>query len=308
MPDKRSRMEYAFVVTALDRCVDWRERHDEMLTLARQSGSDWLIVGNEGQVSITTDGHLSLIAGDSLQDVDGDWFFLGTRDARPLFALALRETHTNVDTWLDLRTAAASVDAGEAGILAYARALIGWQERHRFCGRCGHPNRSEASGHRLRCPNCGCVTFPRTDPAIIVAVRDGDRCLLGRQPGWPPGRYSTLAGFVEPGETLEAAVAREIHEEAGIRIGGCNYVGSQPWPFPASLMLGFEAQASSIDIHLGDELEDARWFDPVTLATALRCGECRLPPAFSISRWLIERWYTQVTGRPLPTDDAATSG
>lgn len=294
-------MDYAFVVSALDRRVEWRERHEQLLAVARESGSDWLVVGNDGHVAVTADGHLALIPGDCLVDTMGDWFFLGTRESRPLFALVRHDLQTNESNWLDLRTAASSIEAGEAGILAYARALMVWQERHRFCGRCGTPNRLEAGGHRLRCPACDCLSFPRTDPAIIVAVRDGDRCLLGRQPGWPAGRYSTLAGFVEPGETLEAAVVREVREEAGIVVHDCRYAGSQPWPFPASLMLGFSANALTTDIHLGDELEDARWFDPETLTTTIRRGKLRLPPALSISRWLIERWYRDVTGQPLPT-------
>jgi NAD+ diphosphatase len=297
-------MEYAFVVSALDRRVDWRERQEDLLAVAREPGSDWLIIGCDGRVAVTVDGHLALITGDRLTDLTGDWFFLGMRESRPLFAIARSEAQTHEDSWLDLRTAASSVDAGEAGILAYARALMVWQERHRFCGRCGTLNRLEAGGHRLRCPSCACVSFPRTDPAIIVAVRDGDRCLLGRQPGWPPGRYSTLAGFVEPGETLEAAVAREVMEETGVHVHTCSYAGSQPWPFPASLMLGFEAHARTVDIKLGDELEDARWFDPVTLPAAVRSGELRLPPALSISRWLIERWYRDTIGQPLPVDRA----
>lgn len=293
-------MDYAFAIAALDRSVDRRERHEVLVDLARSADSDWLYVREDGAAPVGPDGLLSLIAGHRLQSLPDAWIFLGMRGTRPLFAAACVEGAEG-DGWLDLRSAATMLDAGQAGILAYARALCVWRDAHRYCGRCGGHNRAEAGGHRLRCIDCGRVSFPRTDPAIIVAVRDGDRCLLGRQPGWPAGRYSTLAGFVEPGETLEGAVAREVREEAGIDIGDCRYAGSQPWPFPASLMLGFEARATSTSIQLGDELEDARWFDPDELVRAMERGDFKSPPFLSISRWLMDRWHRDVTGMPLPS-------
>jgi len=190
----------------------------------------------------------------------------------------------------DLRWIASRLPQEEAGLLAYAGAMITWRRRHRFCGHCGSKTRSAKGGHLLICgnPSCGIEHFPRLDPAIIVLVSDGDRALLGRQATWPTGRYSTIAGFVEPGESLEDAVAREVAEETGVDVGQIQYFSSQPWPFPSSLMLGFTAQALTRDIFLNDqELEHARWFSRADLAA----GALRLPPSPSISYRLIEYWY-----------------
>jgi NAD+ diphosphatase len=190
----------------------------------------------------------------------------------------------------DLRSIAALLPADEAGILGYARALVTWRRRHRFCGTCGAKTLPAKGGHVLVCsdPTCRSEQFPRIDPAIIVLVSDGERALLGRQASWPPGRYSTIAGFVEPGESLEDAVAREVAEETGIEVDSIEYHSSQPWPFPSSLMLGFTARAVSHEVHLADqELEDARWFT----RTELAAGTPLLPPRQSISYRLIEHWY-----------------
>jgi NAD+ diphosphatase len=193
----------------------------------------------------------------------------------------------------DLREFAALLPEREAALLGQARALAYWHRRHRFCGRCGGPTRSAEAGHLRVCTDaaCGEQHFPRTDPAIIVLVTSGDRCLLGRQPVWPEGRYSVVAGFVEPGESLEQTVAREVEEETGVIVGRVCYHSSQPWPFPASLMLGFTAEAQEDAIRLGDELEDARWFSRDELRAALESGAVRLPGPISIAWRLIEHWY-----------------
>ena len=188
----------------------------------------------------------------------------------------------------DLRHAATLLPHDEAGLVAYARAMISFRHRHRFCGSCGAPNEPQSNGRVMTCTRDGCGTefFPRVDPAVIVLVTDGDRALLGRQPGWPPGRYSTIAGFVEPGESLEDAVRREVLEETGIETGAMSYQSSQPWPFPRSLMLGFRAEALTTEIRLGDrELEDARWFHRDELA-----GGSMMPFAQSIAYRLIQEW------------------
>lgn len=198
----------------------------------------------------------------------------------------------------DLRTIAGELPAEEAGLLAYARAMIHWQERNRFCGRCGATTEPKQAGHVRQCtnPTCGTQQFPRIDPAIIVLVHDGERALLGRQPSWPPGRYSTVAGFVEPGESLEDAVIREVFEETGIEVDSVDYHSSQPWPFPSSLMLGFVARARTSDIRLIDaELEDARWLSRERIAA----GEIALPLTHSISFRLIEDWYDAEAAVPL---------
>lgn len=187
----------------------------------------------------------------------------------------------------ELRPLAVQLQAQEAGLAAYARALQLWRARHRFCSACGAPTVSGRAGHSRICQGCGHESFPRLDPAVIVLVHDGGHALLGRQASWPPGRYSTIAGFVEPGESLEDAVRREVHEEAGIGVGEVTYHSSQPWPFPASLMLGFTARASRATPSLRDgELEDARWFSRAELCG----GAVLLPPREAISRQLIDAW------------------
>ena len=198
----------------------------------------------------------------------------------------------------ELRPLAPLLQADAASLLAYARALVLWRARHRFCGVCGAENARARAGHVLRCtrPGCGSETFPRLDPAIIVLVSDasGEHALLGRQGSWPTGRYSTLAGFVEPGESLEDAVIREVEEESGVLVGDVQYVASQPWPFPSSLMLGFRAVARTHEISLRDgELEDARWFSRADVAA----GHPALPPPGSISARLIEGWFSEPSSR-----------
>lgn len=190
----------------------------------------------------------------------------------------------------DLRQIAPQLPVDEAGLLGYARAMVSWRLRHRFCGSCGGPTLASRGGHAVVCGNASCRAeqFPRIDPAIIVLVSDGERALLGRQASWPPGRYSTIAGFVEPGESLEDAVAREVLEETGIDVADIEYHSSQPWPFPASLMLGFTARARTTEVLRKDqELEDARWFTRSDLAA----GKILVPPSQSISFRLIEQWF-----------------
>ncbi|HET8726399.1 MAG TPA: NAD(+) diphosphatase [Alphaproteobacteria bacterium] len=201
-------------------------------------------------------------------------------------------------TFADLRSFGPLLPQEDGAILAYARGLLWWHQRHRFCGVCGHPTVSQEAGHRRRCtdPDCATLHFPRTDPAVIMLVHDGDRCLLGRQATWPKGTHSVLAGFVEPGESLETAVAREVFEEAGIRVADVRYHSSQPWPFPQSLMVGFYARAETTEILCrDDELEDCAWYDRDFLRSipkdaAWGVGDFSLPRRDSVSRRLIEDW------------------
>jgi NAD+ diphosphatase len=219
----------------------------------------------------------------------------------PDAALAMLETEGHFE---DLRPIAGELPREEAGLLAYARALVSWRERHRFCGRCGSPSVAIQGGHVLECSNgeCRLQQFPRIDPAVIVLVTDGQRALLGRQAAWPPGRYSTIAGFVEPGESLEDAVVREVREETGVMVDRIDYHSSQPWPFPSSLMLGFTAHAATDAIERSDdELEDARWLTRAQIAA----GEVALPTTHSISFRLIEDWYDSAGGRPLREEPRA---
>jgi NAD+ diphosphatase len=189
----------------------------------------------------------------------------------------------------ELRPLAPVLAAEEAGLLAYARALAVWRARQRHCGVCGALTVATHAGHCLSCSNHACAQefFPRIDPAIIVLVSDGERALLGRQASWPARRYSTIAGFVEPGESLEDAVVREVAEETGVAVHSLRYHSSQPWPFPSSVMLGFRASAAAgAAVRIGGELEDARWFT----RAQVNSGEALAPPSQSISWRLIESW------------------
>ena len=196
----------------------------------------------------------------------------------------------------ELRDVGPRMDQGDGQLLAYARGIVYWHGRHRFCGRCGGPAESADGGHVRRCASsaCGGVDFPRTDPAVIMLVHDGgERCLLGRNPRFPPGMHSTLAGFVEPGESLEEAVAREVAEEVGLGVvlPSVRYYASQPWPFPASLMLGFHARAEPGTLKIEEqELESARWFHRRELADSPEDDRFRLPRGDSIARRLIQAW------------------
>jgi NAD+ diphosphatase len=193
-----------------------------------------------------------------------------------------------------LRAAGAVLSHGEGGLAAYLVALLGWHRRHRFCANCGALTVVAEAGGSRRCPRCGALHFPRTDPAVIVLVEHDGRVLLGRHAAWPPRQYSVLAGFVAPGESLEEAVVREVEEESGIRVHDPRFVTSQPWPFPSSLMLGFVARANGgHPVNRDGELEDVRWFTRAAVGQALSDGggELLLPPSVSIARFLMERWW-----------------
>ena len=192
-----------------------------------------------------------------------------------------------------LRTAAPNLPAEDAAIAAQARSLVGWHERHPYCAVCGGATRVRNGGGSRACPDCGAEHFPRTDPVVIVVVSRGGRALLGRSGRFPGNLYSALAGFMEPGESVEEAVRREVEEEAGVRVGAVRYVFSQPWPFPASLMLGCLAEGLSDEIAIDpEELEDARWFTRTELAEALegRNDVLSVPQPVAIAHHLIRAW------------------
>lgn len=233
---------------------------------------------------------------------------LGTDGKRYFFAVSINDRQREAllesrpeAKFVDLRRAAVDMDAKHAGVLAYAKALHYWQHRHGFCGVCGHPNRLQSAGHKLVCSNeeCARQSFPRIDPAIIVLVTHENACLLGRNSNWPARRFSTLAGFVEPGESLEDAVVREVFEEARVRLREIHYVSSQPWPFPASSMCGFYAEAESRNCMVSEELEELRWFSAEELTTAVRDHSVLLSPPVSIAFRLLADWYRQQGGGDL---------
>jgi NAD+ diphosphatase len=229
--------------------------------------------------------------------------FLGMDENRSYFAVNLSssmaaapDSLNELGQFRELRQVAALLDATDAAILAHARAMAYWHQRHRFCGDCGSPTESREGGYVRVCSNaqCGQHHFPRSDPAIIVLVESGSRCLLGRKPSWPEGMYSTIAGFVEPGECIEDAVIREVREETGVRVGEMHYQSSQPWPFPSSLMLGFRARAADSTIEVDqDELQDAQWFTREQIRSGLLEKRLRLPPNISVSYRLIEGWFDE---------------
>jgi NAD+ diphosphatase len=194
---------------------------------------------------------------------------------------------------IDLRAVGALMPQREGALLAYARGLAYWHERHRFCGVCGKPTEVKAAGHQRQCTNPDCMTvqFPRTDPAVIMRITHGDKILMARQAVWPQGMHSILAGFVEPGESLEDAVAREVFEEVGLRLTRIKYFGSQPWPFPSSLMVGFSAEARDENFTVDtNEIESARWMTRTELLNSPEDTTFKLPRRDSISRSLIEDW------------------
>ncbi|QEC50849.1 NAD(+) diphosphatase [Baekduia soli] len=233
-----------------------------------------------------------------LRPDDDEPIFLGLAESGPLFAVERQGPGA-----VNLRELAVTLPADALGAIAYASGLVNWRRGHRFCGRCGQPTEAGEGGHVRTCAD-GHQHHPRTDPVVIMLVTDGDRALLGRQAVWPAGRYSALAGFVEPGEPLEAAVAREVREEAGVEVRDVRYIASQPWPFPISLMLGFEATYESGEPTTRDaELEDVRWFGRDELAAASRedvawldgpdSERLLVPPPFAIARLLVDRWVAR---------------
>ena len=223
--------------------------------------------------------------------------FLGRDDARRAFlAVALQEQPAEPADgvrWAGLRDVGTLLDDTGVGVLTASVAVLAWHAGHSHCANCGSPTELTLAGWERHCPNCGRTHYPRTDPAVIMAIEDGEgRILLGRQQVWPEKRFSTLAGFVEPGEALEDAVRREVLEESGVVVGDVQYLGSQPWPFPSSLMLGFRGVATSTDLRAdGTELAEVRWWDRAQLQADVLAGELGLPPGLSIARRLIEHWF-----------------
>jgi NAD+ diphosphatase len=280
---------------------------------SRRADADWLQAQRDdprsralfvcsGRVA-TTPEHSLVLVHPELVPKDVPLTFLGTDGGPSMFAAHVEDEDARYH-WIGLREIGLGVPPEQRECVVTSIALDNWMRTHQRCPRCGSPTIPDEGGWSRRCPTDGSRHFPRTDPAIIVLTRDGeDRALLGRQSKWPDGWFSTLAGFVESGETAEEAVRREVHEETGIVIGmetqHVTYVTSQPWPFPNSLMLGFQALATSTTIMVdGTEIADARWFSRDELADACASGEVRLPPPVSIARLLIEGWY----GRALPGD------
>jgi len=265
------------------------ERRADPASRAVLATSDGVLVRDGAAPALVALGDLPPDAELVLLGVDGAGAAVFAADPGAECAAAL----TPAAALRGLRDVAAEAAPADAGLLAHATGLLNWHRRHRFCANCGAATAMAEAGHVRVCPRCGAQHHPRTDPVVITLVHDrGRRVLLGRQPTWPAGRYSTLAGFVEPGESLEEAVMREIGEEAGVCVSDVRYRSSQPWPFPASLMLGFEAAYAGGEAHPHDqELEDVCWVSRAELEAAVAGdGPLLLPPPLAIARRLIEGW------------------
>ena len=274
-----------FSGAALDRAAAARRRPEWLRERRADPASRSVLMSERG---VWLDGGRLLLAPPS-----EDAVFLGLSDGSPLFADDVAAAEPPTGHPAGLREAATELPADEAALAAYAGSLLAWHRRHRFCANCGAPTEQRDGGHERFCPACEAHHFPRTDPVVIVRVTDGgDGLLLGRQARWPEGRFSLLAGYVEPGETLEEAVRREVLEESGVALEAVSYLSSQPWPFPSSLMLGFSAVAERGRPAPGDdELAEVRWFEREEVKRAAR-GEdgLVLGPRYSIARRLIDDW------------------
>ena len=274
-----------FAGAPLDRAPLERRRPDWLAARRADRGARSLVLSERGLW--LEDGRLVLVP------PNGDSVFLGLSGERPLFAQDAGDSEPGRGRPAGLREAATELPADEAALAAYAGSLLAWHRRHRFCANCGEPTEHADGGHERHCPACDAHHFPRTDPVVIVRVVDGARLLLGRQARWPEGRFSVLAGFVEPGETLEEAVRREVREESSVEVGEVAYVASQPWPFPSSLMIGFHAVANGgpEPRPRDGELSEVRWFSRGEVeAAAAGSSEIGLSPPYSISRRLIDGW------------------
>ncbi len=284
---------------AVDRAAH-RRTDDEWLERAWAAAATKVLRTHRGRTAVTGDDPPRL-ALDVRPDVGPEQrTFLGVDgEEAAFFAVDVGADEVD-DTFRGLRDIGLLLDARDAGLVVNAIALANWHVTHTHCPRCGAPTVVASAGHLRRCEIDDSEHYPRTDPAVIMTVvDDDDRLLLGSQTVWPEGRFSTLAGFVEPGESLEQAVRREVGEEVGVRVGAVRYLGSQPWPFPSSLMLGFEARAETVDVDLFDgEIHTARWFTRDELGAAVRSGEVRLSPRLSIARRLIEHWYGEEIADP----------
>ena len=301
-----------FTSVRLDRLVELRDNREWLSEALTSEKARFVpLWRSRSLIDASGDEHIAVyLKADEIQAIDCQEppTLLGTDGKRYFFTISINdeqqkkvvERHAGAN-FVDLRLASVNMDAKHAGVLAYAKALHYWQYRQNFCGICGAQTARKSAGHKLACtnPECAREYFPRIDPAIIVLVTHGDSCLLGRNALWPPKRFSTLAGFVEPGESLEDAVAREVHEESGVHLGRIEYVSSQPWPFPASSMCGFFAEATSKECHTSEEVAELRWFTVDQLRKAVLENEVLLSPSVSIAFRLLAEWFEENGGGSL---------
>jgi NAD+ diphosphatase len=286
----------AFAGGALDRAAHLRTE-GEFERLRRLETSRAVLVGPGQEVALGGEHALLRVPLRELP-AGAELTFLGLAASGPAVfahdAAADGTAREREAQFVGLRGLAAELEPADAALGAYAVGMVGWHRVNRYCGRSGDATLVEAAGHRRRCPGCGLVVFPRTDPAVTMLVTAGERCLLSRRRGAPHNRWSALAGFVEPGETLEEAVARETLEETGIEIAAVEYAAAQPWPFPAALMIGFWAfvdpDRAGVPAPQPDELIDARWWERGELQAALSAERIAIPPPGTIGNYLISTW------------------
>lgn len=300
--------------SGLDRAAHLRA---DIATTAKDPSARVIIVWR-GKLLLSADGAgLCRVRMDNpvLSDAGPTQVFLGLDEDGPIFAVTLSgwdpvlpeedemgafldpTTQMHPETgdayFAELRAVMTTLSARDAELAATAKAVLGWHESHKFCSACGANSEPADAGWRRSCPSCGTPHFPRTDPVVIMLIEQNDHILVGRSPGWPDGMYSLLAGFIEPGETIEAAVRREVIEEAGVRVGAVGYLASQPWAFPSSLMIGCHGAATSTDITVDPiELEDARWVSRADMQRSADGTHPDIKPARqgAIAHFLLENW------------------
>lgn len=285
-------MTPGFTGGTLDRADALRHDADGLAAAMRDWRARLLDLGPGYQPNIGGDGRLGWTTLANAPE-DAELVLLGLDEGRAHFAAITNEPGGMPFRSPALMAALDRMEAGDAATWATARAVLDWHARHRFCANCGTATTVFRAGWGRSCANCRAEHFPRTDPVVIMIAEHDGRALLGRQPSWPAGRYSALAGFLEPGESIEEAVRREIAEEAGVRVGSVRYIASQPWPFPSQLMIACVAQADDDAITLGpDELEDAMWVSRAMVRAVLADGEGPFiaPPRYAIAHTLLRAW------------------
>jgi NAD+ diphosphatase len=290
----------AVTISRLDRAAALRKDTDRLMR-ALDAQETLLVPVWRDKTLITTGGEAHAViptakSASALIDAASELAWLGLVGGRDCFALDLSQLDdplahpalSGAGTLADLRLVGGMLPVEEAEIVAYARGLLYWHSRTRFCGACGKPTKPKEGGHVRECESCDAKHFPRTDPAVMALVYKGDRCVLTRQPGWPKGFYAAVAGFVEPGESTEDATVREVKEELGLDVTNLSYFRSQPWPFPASLMVGFFAEATGDELVVDHgELEDARWFSREELSNP---KGFMYPQGYSLAHYMIRRY------------------